>query len=220
MRKWLSEHSLAVVLIIIFLAIFAGQGVAGFKQYNEELETHHARQLSVPEYLRSGSFMEATFENWESEFLQMGAYVILTVFLRQKGSAESKKLEGNEPVDQNPKATRNPDTPRPVRHGGWVLKIYEHSLSLAFIVLFLMSFGLHAYGGAREACVLDSLHGEACQSTVQFMTTADFWYQSLQNWQSEFLAVFAIVVLSVYLREKGSPESKPVSAPNHLTGSE
>jgi succinate dehydrogenase hydrophobic anchor subunit len=148
----------------------------------------------------------------------MGAYVLLTVYLRQKGSAESKKLQGEEDNDREPQKTDNTDAPGPVRRGGWMLKLYENSLSIAFVLLFLLSFGLHAAGGSRAACEDNTFHGEACTSTVGFMGTSEFWYQSLQNWQSEFLAVFAIVVLSIFLRQKGSPESKPVNSPHAQTG--
>jgi hypothetical protein len=158
---------------------------------------------------------------WESEFLQMAAYVILTVFLYQKGSAESKKLAGEEPVDQDPHKSRNADAPWPVRRGGWALKLYENSLSLAFLLLFLLSFIFHAVGGAQATCEESLQHTESqCYSTVGYIQTSKFWYESLQNWQSEFLAVFAIVVFSVYLRQKGSPESKPVNTPHDKSGSE
>jgi hypothetical protein len=150
----------------------------------------------------------------------MGAFVILTVFLYQKGSAESKKLHGKETVDSRPKRSVSKNAPWPVRQGGIALKIYEHSLSIAFIVLFLMSFWLHAVGGASETCEENMVHRKQCYSTIEYMGTSKFWFESLQNWQSEFLAVGAIVVLTVYLREKGSPESKAVNTPHDKTGSE
>jgi hypothetical protein len=176
--------------------------------------------VSYAGYVTSGSFVEATFENWESEFLQMAAYVVLTVFLRHKGSAESKKLSGKEAVDSKPKRSVSRNAPWPVRQGGAWLKVYEHSLSLALIILFLLSFWLHAWGGAHETSEENLVHGEEPVSTVQYVTTSKFWCESFQNWQSEFLAVGSIVVLSVYLREKGSPESKPVNTPYYETGSE
>lgn len=220
MSQWFKEHSLGTVLLIIFLALLVGQSAVGYVHNNDELQTHSAPTISYAKYLTSGSFIEATFENWESEFLQMGAYVVLTIYLRQKGSAESKKLRGSETVDKKPKSSISPNAPWPVRRGGWILKVYEHSLSLAFLLLFLMSFLLHAYGGSLDACQQNQLHNESCISMVQFMGSADFWFQSLQNWQSEFLAVFSIVMLSVYLREKGSPQSKAVNVPNVQTGSD
>lgn len=218
--KWLREHSLGVVLFALFFVILIGMSLTGFTDYNQDQQEHKQPEVGYVEYLGSGSFIESVFENWESEFLQMGSYVILTAYLVQRGSAESKKLEGREAVDRDPQRTASGDAPWPVRRGGWVLKLYEHSLSLAFLVIFVLSLLLHAYGGARDTCQDNLVHGEQCISMPQYMTSAKFWFESFQNWQSEFLAVFAIVVLSVYLREKGSPESKPVNTPHYKTGSE
>lgn len=218
--KWLRERALTIVLFTCFAVFLVGQSVAGHGQYNEEQQAHRQPQVSYTEYLTSGEFVEATFENWESEFLQMAAYVVLTVFLRHKGSAESKKLSGREAVDSKPKRSVSPNAPWPVRRGGAWLKLYEHSLSLALIALFLVSFWLHAVGGAHATSDENLVHGEQPVSTIQYMGTSKFWFESFQNWQSEFLAVGTIVVLSVYLREKGSPESKPVNTPHHQTGSE
>jgi hypothetical protein len=204
----------------LFLVVLVGMGLAGHINYNQQQREHHQPQLTLVEYLGSGDFIEGVFENWESEFLQMGSYVILTVFLVQKGSAESKKLRGEESEDREPKHSNSANAPWPVRRGGVVLKIYEHSLSIAFIVLFLISFGLHAYGGAKVTSEENLVHGEQAVSTFKYVQTSKFWYESLQNWQSEFLAVGAIVFLSIYLREKGSPESKPVNVPHSRTGAQ
>jgi hypothetical protein len=159
-------------------------------------------------------------ENWESEFFQMFFFVILTVFLYQKGSAESKDPEKKEEVDRDPAKSRNKkDAPWPVRKGGWILKIYEHSLSLALALLFFGSFFLHAVGGAGEYNDDLRQHGRTEQvSTLDYMATSRFWFESLQNWQSEFLAVGSMVVLTIFLRERGSKESKPVDAPHDETG--
>ncbi len=220
MKRWLKGNSLSLVLIILFIFLLLGQSITGFKQYNEDQQEHGGSEVAYIQYLNEGHFVEATFENWESEFLQMAAYVVLTIHLRQKGSAESKRLDGEMPVDQEPKKTHDKNAPWPVRNGGIALKIYKHSLSLALILLFLISFFLHAYGGAQVACQESIEHGQQeCGGTFSYMTTSKFWFESFQNWQSEFLAVFAIVVLSIFLREKGSPESKPVNSPHYLTGS-
>lgn len=218
MKKFLRRNSLGIVVLLLFAVFLTGESLTGFRSSNQELQEHNQPTESFATYLGSGDFIEGVFENWESEFLQMGSYVVLTVFLRQKGSAESKKLEGEEAVDVEPQKSTKPNAPWPVRRGGWVLKLYQNSLALAFLVLFLMSFVLHAYGGSIAACEQNQQHGEACTSTIGFMGTSEFWYQSFQNWQSEFLAVFAIVVLSIFLRQQGSPESKPVSASNAETG--
>jgi hypothetical protein len=144
---------------------------------------------------------------------------VLTAFLFQKGSPESKDPDGQEPVDQDPRQQRdNQHAPGPVRRGGLALTMYEHSLSLAMVVLFVVSFLLHAVGGHGEYNQQQLEHGEAPVSLLGFMTSAQFWFQSFQNWQSEFLAVAALVVLGIFLRERGSPESKPVAAPHAETG--
>lgn len=219
MKQFLRNNSLSLVLGILFVAFLVGQSVTGFRQYNEEQQTHGQPEVAYAEFLKSGEFVETVFENWESEFLQMGAYVLFTVYLRQKGSAESKKLRGEEESDRTPKKTADANAPWPVRRGGATLWLYKNSLSLAFLLLFLMSFWLHAYGGARATCEENWQHGQnECQSVIGYVGTSKFWYESLQNWQSEFLAVFAIVTLSIFLRQQGSPESKPVNSPHSETG--
>jgi hypothetical protein len=220
MGLWIKEHSLSLVVGGLFLLFIFGQSVAGMGNYNEDQQQHKQPEVSYVEYLQSGDFVESVFENWESEFLQMGSYVFLTAYLVQKGSAESKKLEADEPVDKDPRKSKNSDAPWPVRKGGWILKLYENSLGLAFLLLFLMSFLLHAAGGTAQTNEENITHGQPTMSMVEYMGSSKFWFESLQNWQSEFLAVFAIVVLSVYLRQKGSPESKPVNTPHQKTGSE
>ena len=150
----------------------------------------------------------------------MAAYILLTVWLVQKGSSESKPPEGDPEIDADPRTQEHQkDAPRPVRKGGLWLVLYENSLGLAFAILFLLSITLHALGGAREYSAEQVAHGGAPVSFGQFVTTSTFWFQSFQNWQSEFLAVGTIVVLSIFLRQRGSPESKPVAAPHAQTGS-
>ncbi len=196
--------------------------MTGARQLNEERELHGNASVSLPAYLASGHFLEATAENWESEFLQMAAYVMFTAWLFQRGSAESKSLDESEAVDRDPRLARGKqlkDAPWPVRRGGWVLKLYEHSLSIAFLVLFLISFVLHAFGGARVHNEEALAHGQPAQGVLAYLGSSQFWFESFQNWQSEFLSLVAMVVLSIYLRERGSPESKPVDAPHFQTGS-
>src|SRR5688572_28703922 len=144
----------------------------------------------------------------------------LTAFLYQKGSAESKKLDQTEPVDRDPRNSKNKkNVPWPVRKGGVVLKIYENSLSLVFLILFLICFFLHAAGGARHYNEEQRDHGKTEQVTMlQYIGTSRFSFESFQNWQSEFLAVGMMVLLSVWLRQRGSPQSKPVDAPHEQTG--
>ena len=215
------NNNLSIVLFILFAVSLGGHAVSGWLAHNAEQRQHRQPELRFSAFLASSEFGETTFENWESEFLQMGFYVILTVFLYQKGSAESKKHDGTDEVEQDPSAHRDdPDVPGPVRAGGWRLAVYKHSLSLAFVALFLVSFVGHAAAGAQKHEEEQRQHGSIEDVTVfSYLRTPQFWYESFQNWQSEFLAVLAIVVLSVHLRQWGSPESKPVHAPHSETGS-
>ena len=219
MRRVLRDNGLSITMFALFLIFLVGQSIAGYKANNSDNEQHRQPPESFGEYLTSGAFVEATFENWESEFLQMGAYVFLTAFLIQKGSPESKDPDGDE-VDADPRVQHDkPGVPGPVRRGGFVLTVYEHSLTLALLALFLLSFVLHALGGHAEFNQQQLEHGEAAVSLWSFVTSSEFWFQSMQNWQSEFLAVAALTVLGIFLRQRGSPESKPVAAPHAQTGS-
>jgi hypothetical protein len=221
MKRFLRDNGLSLVLFVLFFFSFlVGQFFVGHQQYNNEQQEHGQSTATYYEYLGGNHFLEATMENWESEFLQMFFFIVLTVFLYQKGSAESKDPNKKESVDRDPRKSRNKkDAPWPVRRGGWILKLYEHSLSLAFLLLFLGSFLLHAVGGAGEYNDDQREHGRTERvTTVGYMATSQFWFESLQNWQSEFLAVGSMVFLSVFLRERGSKESKPVDTPHHEFG--
>ena len=219
MQRVLRDHSLSLVMFGLFMVFLVGQSVTGFQVYNDDQREHGEPAISYVDYLQTGHFIEATFENWESEYLQMGAYVLFTVFLFQRGSSESKDPDKEDPVDEDPRqALTRSDVPWPVRFGGPVLKLYEHSLALAFVLLFLVSFLLHAVGGAHEYSQEQLAHGGQAVSTLEFLRTSVFWFQSFQNWQSEFLAIGCMVIFSIFLRQKGSPESKPVDAPHWETG--
>lgn len=221
MKRFLKENSLSLVMFGLFLLILVGQTVAGFNANNDDLQSHNRPELNLGQYLVSGHFIEAVFENWESEFLQMGCYVLFTSFLRQKGAADSKPLDGKGAEDEDPREKKDePDVPWPVKKGGIVLNLYEYSLSLTLFSLFIISFLLHAYGGSMQYCVEQQEHGESCEGFLGFFGTSEFWFQSFQNWQSEFLSVGVLIVLTIFLRQRGSPESKPVATPHHQTGNE
>jgi hypothetical protein len=220
-RRVLRDNGLSLVLGLLFLTSLAAQSVVGLAEYNEEQREHHQPTASYVEYLGRGHFGESVFENWESEFLQMGAFVILTAFLRQKGSAESKDPDGEEEEEEkDERRERSPErnAPLPVRRGGLALKVYAHSLSLTFLALFAASFVLHAVTGAAAHNEQQLAHGASPITALEYVRTSQFWFESLQNWQSEFLAVIAMVVFTIFLRERGSTESKPVGAPNGETG--
>lgn len=217
MRRILRDQGLTIVTLGLFLLFLGAQSVTGFRVYNAEREQMGTSEIAFSRYLRSGHFVEATFENWESEFLQMGAYVFLTAFLIQRGSAESRDPDTDKDADQEGEPV-TADSPWVVRHGGLSLKIYENSLPLALLAIFLICFIMHAWGGAKVYSEEQLAQGGHAYSTWDFMQTSQFWFQSFQNWQSEFLAVGSLVVLSIFLRQRGSPESKPTAAPNKKTG--
>jgi hypothetical protein len=220
MRHVLRDNGLSIVLLLLFVFTVAGQSIAGLWHFNEKQRQHGQSEITYGEYIASGEFLSTVFENWESEFLQMALYVWLTCFLYQRGSAESKDPDKKEePEDEDPrKHSKDRDAPGPVRAGGFVLKVYERSLVLTLLLLFIISFVLHLTGSTRQNCLEQTTHGEPCASTMGHLATSTFWFESLQNWQSEFLSIAAVVVLSIFLRQRGSPESKPVHVPHTHTG--
>jgi hypothetical protein len=147
----------------------------------------------------------------------MALFVVFTIFLMQKGSSESKDLDKEEEFDREPSPTRK-DAPWPVKKGGWILSLYKHSLTISLLLLFLVSFILHFYGSLKDENEQLALKGKALESASDYIKDSRFWFESFQNWQSEFLSVFAIILLSVYLRQIGSSQSKPVDAPHMETG--
>jgi len=216
MRDIWRNNGLSIALLVMFLVFLVGQVLTGQIEYNGEQVERGQEPVAMGAYLRSGHFREATAENWESEFLQLLVYVLLTVALIQRGSSESKDPDKRERPDPAPDASAA--APASVRRGGWVLNLYANSLSLAFLLLFLLSFVVHAVGGAADYNQEQLAKGAAPVSVPGYLHTSRFWFESFQNWQSEFLALFAMVVLSIFLRQRGSPESKRVDAPHRATG--
>ncbi len=220
MKRLWRENNLSIVMGgLFFVAFVFGQAWTGFLVSNEERSEHDQRPERFTEYLLGAHFAEATMENWESEFLQAGVFILATAYLYQKGSAESKDPEKRETVDRDPRNVRDKsNAPWPVRRGGWILRLYENSLSIAFFSLFLLSFFLHACSGRAEYNQDQSWHGGDPVSVLGYMGTSQFWFESFQNWQSEFLAIACMVIFTIWLRQRGSPESKPVDAPHSETG--
>lgn len=182
MKKFLHNNGLSLVLASLFLLFWSFQAVSGWHVHNEDLGMATKPELAFGDYLRSGHFWQATGENWESEFLQMGFYVVLTIFLYQKGSAESKDPDTSN-KDEGEAGHRKPS---------W---LYRNSLSLSFVVLFSISFAIHATGGLIEENDRRLDHGQPQETMGEFLTGPQFWFESFQNWQSEFLAVLSIVTL-------------------------
>jgi len=214
--SFLYRNSLSIVFLIFFSITMIAQAFFGWKEHNQELQDYGAQTLSFYSYLKSGHFIEATFENFQSEFLQMALYVVLTISLRQIGSAESKDIYKKEDVDREP--VPGPNAPGPVNKGGWRLAIYKHSLSIAFLLLFILSWIGHLYGSFKAYNTEQVIKGDTPIALIDFLKEPLFWFETFQNWQSEFLSVASIVLLTIFLRQKGSPESKPVDTPHLENG--
>jgi hypothetical protein len=216
MKMFLRNNGLSISFLGLFIISMLLQIVFGLKEYNKFLIENGAETVDYFDYLGSGNFVESTFENWESEFLQMFLFVVLTIFLQQKGSSESKDFDKKSEVDNEPISEK--DAPWAVKKGGFILDVYKHSLSITLFILFVFSFGMHFYGSLENENESLLLKSEPIETAGNYLTNSRFWFESFENWQSEFLSVFAIVVLSIYFRQIGSPQSKPVDAPNNKTG--
>lgn len=214
--SFLHRNGLTLVFLFLMLCSLAGQIYTGWGEHNDYLREHGLAQEGITRYLCSGHFLQATFENWESEFFQMGLFVVFTIFLRQKGSSESKSC-GEANFDPDELLARK-DSPKAVQRGGLSLALYKHSLSLALFGLFLLSFVLHWYGSWIDFNEQAVIEGQQVESLTAYLGNRRFWFESFQNWQSEFLSIFAIIFLSIYLRQYGSSQSKPVNASHSKTG--
>jgi hypothetical protein len=218
MAKLFRNNGLTIVLTTLFLASIVGQWISGWMVQNEELARHGGEALSLAGYALDPEFISSVFENWESEFLQMSAYVILTAMLVQKGSAESRDPD-DPPRDSNlASQAQKLGAPQILRAGPAARWLYAHSLGLALFTLFLLSFALHWWNSAESAASEALRHGEAPGTHLAYLADPQLWFESFQNWQSEFLSTALLVVLSIWLRQRESPESKPVAAPHGQTG--
>ena len=219
LRKFIADNSLILILLLFFLGSLGGLFVSGFYQYNDEQESHNQPPIQLTEYFVTPHFLEAVFENWESEFLQMWALVILTIFLKQKGASDSKKLRDKEKVDTSYRYS----VIQSFKNGKNRVKalselIYSQSLGIALLSLFIASFIAHGISGVNVYNEEALIHNEEKYSLIQYFASSQFWFESFQNWQSEFLAVGSLLLLSIYLRQRGSPESKPMGESNKKTG--
>ncbi|MFG6198666.1 DUF6766 family protein [Nonomuraea sp. JJY05] len=221
--RWLKENSLALAFLILFVLAIAGQAVAGMLDYNDQELAQGGEPVSILQYVTSSTFAVDVAENWQSEYLQFFLFIVLTVWLVQKGSPESKQadeagLESDEEQQVGPYA--HDRSPAWARTGGLRLWLFGNSLALVMGTIFVLSWlaqsvaGLAAYNSERLADLRDPVGWGA------YVTSPEFWNRSLQNWQSELLAVLSMVVLAIYLRQRGSPESKPVGTPHTATGVE
>ena len=221
--RFVRENSLTIFFLAIFLASLAGQAIAGHAQFNHDQILHHGDAISFGRYLTTSQFSADVAENWQSEYLQFSLYIFTTVWLLQRGSPESKPLDqAGTGSDEDQRLGRHagPDAPRWARRNGWRTGLYSNSLLIVMTTAWLLSWLAQSIAGvsAYNAEQLD--HQAATLSWFGYLGSSDFWDRTLQNWQSEFLAVGSMAVLSIYLRQRGSPESKPVGAAHDATGVE
>jgi len=214
----LKNNGLTIVLLLMFAVCIGGQWIAGWHVANEDAARHGQALMSLSAYAMSPEFLSSVFENWESEFLQMSFYVVLTAFLVQRGSAESKDPDES-PRDRNLDIQAfQPGAPRILRWGPLWRALYAQSLGIALGLLFILSFIVHWSQSARVAAQEALEHGQAAPTLIAYLGDAQLWFESFQNWQSEFLSTAALILLSIVLRQRESPESKPVAAPHGQTG--
>ena len=218
MARFFRDNGLTIVLMLLFLGSIIGQWLAGWHFENETLAEHGEQAITLGQFTTDPQFLSTVFENWESEFLQMAAFVVLTACLYQKGSAESEDPD-EPPRDKNLAAqARKRGAPKILRQGTAARWVYAHSLGIVLSILFVATFALHWWFSAKHAAEEAAMHGQAAQSALDYLTSAQLWFESFQNWQSEFLSTAVLIVLSIYLRQAESPESKPVAAPHSQTG--
>jgi hypothetical protein len=222
-RTFVRENSLSIFFGLLFLAALAGQSVAGLHQFNAEQYVEGLGRLTWWQYVTSVQFAVDVAENWQSEYLQFLLYITTTVWLVQKGSPESKELgnAGRESEkDQKIGRYAGARSPRWASAGGWRTGVFSSSLVIVMGSIFMASWLVQSVAGwaAHNQARLERLQDP--MSWMEYLGNADFWSRTLQNWQSEFLAVGSMVVLSIYLRQRGSPESKPVGSSHEATGIE
>jgi hypothetical protein len=219
--KTLRDHSLSLFFLTIFVAALIGQAFAGNAEFNNEALEHGSETLSFWSYVVSPDFGQAVMENWQSEYLQFTLFIMATVWFVQKGSPESKELDkaGRESdEDQRIGEHAQHDSPKWARARGFKLRLYSNSLLIVMLTIWLGSWFAQSLTGWRAYNEQQIDHDSSTLGWLQYLGTADFWETTLQNWQSEFLAVGSMAVLAIYLRQRGSPESKPVGASHDATG--
>ncbi|RWZ52481.1 hypothetical protein ELQ90_00535 [Labedella phragmitis] len=223
MLRWLKEQGLSLFFLAIFLAALIGQSVFGLLAYNEDQLSHGAPPVSYIEFVTSSDFVVDVAENWQSEYLQFFLLILATIWLVQKGSTESKQpgqegIESDE--EQDIRGGAESDSPRWARVGGWRTVVYSNSLLIVMGAIFVLSWAAQSVAGAASFSDEQVEHGEAAVSWAEYVVSPDFWNRTLQNWQSEFLAVGSMIAFSIYLRQRGSPESKPVGTAHDETSAE
>ncbi len=223
MRRFVKENSLGLVFGGLFLASLVGQAIAGHLAYNQDQLDHGEEAISLGRYLTSSDFGQAVMENWQSEYLQFLLFLLLTIWLLQKGSPESKKEDelGRESEEEQMIGDAAKRTsPKPARAGGWRAALYGNSLLVVMALIFLGSWLAQSLTGWNAYNQEQLDHGAEAIGWLSYLGNPEFWETTLQNWQSEFLAVGSFAVFAIFLRQRGSPESKPVGAAHTDTGLE
>jgi hypothetical protein len=218
LRKMFAENGLLVVFTALFVVCLAGQALAGRSLYNGTQAAHGLAQVGCLRYLATGEFLQGMFSNWQAAVLQLGSLIVFGVFLRQRGAPHSKRLAGSggpRRLEQRGTKPRSHGNSRSVRPAKW---IYRHSLSLVFSALFLGIFMLHLLSGEAAYDAQLALSHQRQLSLGEFLVSAKFWFATLQTWEAEYMAIALYIALSIFLREEGSPESKPTEAANSDTG--
>jgi hypothetical protein len=221
--KWIRDQGLTLFFTILFLASLAGQALTGHSAFNHDQVAHGGAGMSLGRYVTSSSFWVDVTENWQSEYLQFTLFILATIWLLQRGSTESKPpdkhgLESDK--DQKLGRYADEDSPKWARAGGWRTRVYSNSLLMVMTAIWLGSWFAQGVTGRIEYNAGQLDHREDPLSLLQYLGSSDFWNRTLQNWQSEFLAVGSMAIFAVYLRQRGSPESKPVGASHEATGVE
>jgi hypothetical protein len=221
MPLWLRNQSLSLFFLVLFLATLIGQSIAGQRAFNQDQLQHGSETVSYLRYVLSSDFGQAMMENWQSEYLQFMLFIMATVWLVQRGSNESKRPE-DVGLESDAKQQLGPHlkqtSPRWAKAGGWRTAIYSNSLLIVMSLIFFASWFGQSVTGWTEYNEEQREHGGSSVPWAAYLARADFWENTLQNWQSEFLAVGTMAVYTIYLRQRGSPESKPVGAPHDQTG--
>ena len=223
MRRWVRDNSLSLFFLVIFLAAIAGQAIAGHAAFNDEQAVHGDGPVSLWDYVTSSNFGNAVMENWQSEYLQFMLFMLATVWLIQRGSPESKEPgKAGLETDREQKIGEHAERKSPslANARGWQTALYSNSLLIVMSIIFIGSWFAQSVTGWTEFNAEQATHGEPKISWISYLGNPTFWEATLQNWQSEFLAVGSFAVLAIYLRQRGSPESKPVGAPHDATGVE
>lgn len=221
--RWAKDNGLSLFFGALFVAALVGQALVGHAAFNDDQLAHAEATVSLGRYVTSSSFAVDVLENWQSEYLQFTLFILMTAWLVQRGSPESKPLSragAERDADQQVGAYAEADSPRWARARGVRRQLYANSLLIAMALIWVLSWLGQSITGRVAYNAEQVGHGEPPLSWLQYVGSADFWSRTLQNWQSEFLAVGSMVVLAIYLRQRGSPESKPVGAAHDATGVE